>query len=182
MKDLPETFWAWLAGFIDGDGCLNIYQDKQGYYLCKLCIHQKDRLILDYIIDKLGVGSISSHPSGFDKNSLMHQLTFGSRVSREITRSCLPYLILKKKKAHKLLGLKKKIRIDKIEFRDEFSQALGWYIDGLSCKAIGIKLGLKPATINYWLRSQGYIRNLSQAQKLRRQRERSIESSKMLGA
>ena len=52
---LPNTFCEWLAGIIDGDGCLLV--SKQGYTSLEITMGLEDLALLRFIQDKLG-GSI----------------------------------------------------------------------------------------------------------------------------
>jgi ubiquinol-cytochrome c reductase cytochrome b subunit len=53
--DLNAEFWQWLAGLIDGDGCLLV--SKQGYTSCEITMGIADEPCLRYLQHKLG-GSV----------------------------------------------------------------------------------------------------------------------------
>lgn len=48
------------------------------------------------------------------------------------------------------------------------------YTSGVSISEIARRLDRKPATVNYWLRQLGQTRNLKEAQRLRRLREKAV--------
>jgi hypothetical protein len=57
-----EEFWAWLAGFWEGEGSLNLYADKRGGNRTLrplLTVSQSDRAPIDYIYERLRVGGVS---------------------------------------------------------------------------------------------------------------------------
>ncbi len=170
MNSQPDTFWAWLAGFIDGDGTVGIYRDSQGYIVPKIVISQKDRGILDGIVTAVGTGSVHVIPNSWGG---AHQLAFGSGASKRIARQIAPYLKVPKKKttADAMAAIVDKQRTDAVHERPEFKQAVAFYKSGLSCKTIGEKIGVKAATVNSWLRSRGMTRTYQEAQQLRRKRE-----------
>jgi len=167
MDDLPEVFLAWLAGFIDGDGGIGIYENG-GYLSPRLYITQKDRAVLDYIQDQLKIGSIHKHTDD------THQLVFGSKATRQICEKILPYLWIKKEKAKEVLAHNLKIRKDSIKQRPEVETASKMYREGSSVQMIAKKIEQKPATVNYWLRELGVTRSYKEAQQLRRQREHAL--------
>jgi hypothetical protein len=112
INDAPKVFWAWLAGFIDGDGCIGIYK-QSGYMSPRLTFTQKDRAILDHIISVLGTGSIKQHT---EKDAMVttfggdpvFQLSFGSGATRKICARVSPYLLdpKKRRRATEVNGLK----------------------------------------------------------------------------
>lgn len=170
MNTQPETFWAWLAGFIDGDGTVGLYKDSQGYAVAKIVISQKDRTILDRITEDVGSGSVHKMNGTWGD---VHQLAWGSGASKKIAAKLLPYLRVPKKlaKARVLVNLAAKTYSNAVDERPEFQKAATLYANGMSCKDIGAQLNTKAATINYWLRSRGLTRTYQQSQQIRRRRE-----------
>ncbi len=53
-----SDFWAWLAGFWEGEGSLHFTTDSRTYLALSLSVAQKRRAPLDYILRQLGVGSV----------------------------------------------------------------------------------------------------------------------------
>ena len=51
-KSFTKSFCEWLAGVIDGDGCLQV--SKQGYTSLEITMGLEDLALLRYIQDKLG--------------------------------------------------------------------------------------------------------------------------------
>ena len=96
-----DTDVAWLAGFIDGDGCF--YRHKRGP---RIAIYQNKRAILEEIMDMVGSGCITAFKPG--PNTLRKQdgygLYIGGRVIVEsLLRLLLPYLKVKRALAEELL-------------------------------------------------------------------------------
>ena len=109
MTGVAEWFWAWLAGFIDGDGCLGIYR-QEGSPAPRLAFTQKDRKILDHITDILETGSVTERSERCRQATTFggakaHQLAFGSGATREICKHVLPFLYTKKVRARAILDL-----------------------------------------------------------------------------
>lgn len=55
----------WLAGFFEGDGCLNIYTPKKGPQVLSFILRQADPKVLYKIKDFLGHGSVFCDKEGF---------------------------------------------------------------------------------------------------------------------
>jgi hypothetical protein len=67
-QNLLVVDWAWLAGFIDGEGTitLSLYRKRDnthGLYP-EIIVAQKDRWVLDYIHQSVGMGSIKKNGNG----------------------------------------------------------------------------------------------------------------------
>src|SRR3990167_1151597 len=59
---LTNTDKAYLAGLIDGEGCISIvrgtYKSGNPYYRLLIVVSQNDKIVLQYWRDKTGFGSI----------------------------------------------------------------------------------------------------------------------------
>ena len=65
---VEESFWYWLAGFFDGEGCLvqGRNRGKPGVFF--FTISQNDRSSLEYAMSTLGVGVIDTRKGVVPKN------------------------------------------------------------------------------------------------------------------
>jgi hypothetical protein len=61
---IPSSFIAFLVGFIDGDGYIQITRTEKGFITIKLTIsiHLDDISTLEYIISVLKIGKITVYP------------------------------------------------------------------------------------------------------------------------
>ena len=82
----------WLAGFIDGDGCITTALNG-GRRVPQVDISQKDVRILEVIQEHYG-GYLSKHAT----NNVHHLKYLGSSV-RGILNAILPYLVMKTRRA-----------------------------------------------------------------------------------
>jgi len=97
---MDEQFYAYLAGFIDADGCFQIHKHKNKK--CKRGFHwqpvisiaQADRDFLEWLKEKIGFGMIIDQYPNF-------RLDFSSGHIRKLLPNILPYL--RKKKTQALL-------------------------------------------------------------------------------
>ena len=67
-----------------------------------------------------------------------------------------------------------KTRRSRTHDRPEVIQAMDRYAQGESVQSIAAALGLKAATVNYWLRMAGVTRSYAEAQQLRRASEKAV--------
>jgi hypothetical protein len=113
MKELLDTDWAYLAGFIDGEGCIGSSRSRDRWYP-RLTITQADQMFLLELYKLFGVGrftyrkpTVKNKATGFSG-----QWSIRSSPSiKWILEGVLPYLRLKKTQAEVALRL--------LENRDE---------------------------------------------------------------
>ena len=102
---VDETFWAWFAGFIDGDGHLTLAKHKNkryhlGYqWVPKLYITNIDSHVMEIISLNIGIG----HIAFLGKNNEYRQYRLESKQVRDILPKIIPYLKIKKQEAIILL-------------------------------------------------------------------------------
>lgn len=109
VKPLSETDLAYVAGFLDGDGCISIGRNRARsgnlafFLLAKL--YNTDYLVLKWIRDVLGFGSIYHTPAPLTQRSkrINYALKFSSIESAKLLHLLLPYLHIKQSQAQ--LGL-----------------------------------------------------------------------------
>lgn len=108
----PETELAYLAGLIDGEGCLGVYmsrdeggsRQKRGrtVYRARLTITNTHREVLDWVASRFGGGvSKKGAPAGC-KCVYRWEMRGSGNVQRLITR-VRPYLIVKSMQADLVL-------------------------------------------------------------------------------
>lgn len=109
-----ETDKAYIAGFIDGEGCIGIYQrhkgKDKGHYEPKVSIGQSNKEILEKILkmmDNLKSSYVSLSCKGTIGNRTKdyYQLNiFRLSSIKELLEEIYPYLILKQKQAEIMLN------------------------------------------------------------------------------
>lgn len=101
---LPETFFAWLAGMIDGEGCVGLYKSKRGTITCRLSIANTNLPSLICIADSIGSGYISAKNKDDPSEKVSYAYGLGDRrVLKAVLNKTLPYLKIKKPQAECLL-------------------------------------------------------------------------------
>jgi len=108
MKFLTCQEKAYIAGFLDGDGCLNAQIVQRHDYILKYQIHvsvtfyQKTQRhwFLIKLNKKLHYGSLRKRPDGISEYSIT-----GSKSVYNLVTALLPYLQLKKRQAKLLLEI-----------------------------------------------------------------------------
>jgi hypothetical protein len=99
MNTLTETEKAYIAGFVDGEGCISIARQKKFRsislsYSLVFTITQADKTVLEYICSILGIGKIY-----WNGSSKSYQLIFPPKNTIDVLSLILPYLRVKKKQA-----------------------------------------------------------------------------------
>lgn len=100
---------AYIAGFIDGEGCIGIgwtrsrHNAKKRYRKLSLQITQTEREPLDFVVEKLGVGKVyGPHIRQAGELGTKPRYTYSLRRQPEIVRVLrllLPYFIVKRARA-----------------------------------------------------------------------------------
>lgn len=96
LPDLPETFWAYLAAFIDGEGSIMLCQKKYP----RIVVTNTHRATLAYFHDAIGIGSISQQDHSKKPAYVFLLAPNGCRL---VLPKIIPYLIQKRRKGELLL-------------------------------------------------------------------------------
>jgi len=90
----------YLAGFIDGEGCIEIHRNKRGkdYFNLRLDITQVYKPVLASIQKDYGGYLIRSHGPRPNKSSRWY-VEWSGEKAKDLIKLVLPYLIVKKKQA-----------------------------------------------------------------------------------
>ncbi len=125
-RRVNPTTLAYIAGFLDGDGCIKARIDKQPNnkfgWRTRIAVsftqHTRNRHVLDWIYKQLGNGSIADYPS---KNLSEYVITDSKFVER-LLKGLRPFVVNKFKQldlALQLLTLK-----DRFKDEDSFKKGL----------------------------------------------------------
>jgi len=115
---MKETEKAYIAGFIDGEGCITVYK-SESCIDSKLLIGNTNKEVIEKIRSIVGFGRIYQkkpyqHPL---YHKLLYSLEYSSRQAKEVLEEVLPYLIAKHKQAVlfiTLVKLKEKSKPNKV--------------------------------------------------------------------
>jgi hypothetical protein len=107
MNALNETEKAYLAGFMDGEGCVAILRQRSGKsismtYKLVVILVQADRPMLQGLVETLGCGKIYSQRSG-----AYYHLQFVGALAEEFLLQILPYLRAKRQQAELAIEFRK---------------------------------------------------------------------------
>jgi hypothetical protein len=109
MNAISETQYAYLAGLIDGEGCLFIskYQGKHNVtpvYRAQIIICMTNKEVIDYICEVTGAGKSYFSPARSDKLSHIYRWVVNSYDDiKIILNGIMPHLRVKKTEAEMML-------------------------------------------------------------------------------
>lgn len=97
--EIADTDAAYVAGLIDGEGCLPLVRSGPSSYAAKMSIGMTDKEYLQSIKSLCGVGRMDSRKPQKEGWKACHVWTVGSSGLRRLLTTVEPYLILKKRQA-----------------------------------------------------------------------------------
>lgn len=157
--ELTEAEKGYLAGLIDGEGCINIAKSQGRYYVLQVITAQTNEYLLDYWQRKTGLGTLHVMKSGAENHSDKWQWNCAFDAAVKLLGIIKPYLILKTEEARVALefmqvceGQQKQFRgkgkprltADMLAVRETYKQTL----HALKRQRSGAKLD-KPLTVHY---------------------------------
>lgn len=97
--ELTDTDWAYLAGFVDADGCISANtRQKWSNYYPRVSISQVNPEYLEFLRDTFGGALRHRVPSGMGRH-MIWSLQIPSGGSRMLLAGVLPYLRYKRPQA-----------------------------------------------------------------------------------
>ena len=100
---LRDTDWAYLAGIIDGEGTMGVYR-RQPRVVVAMCTEQPVLWIHETFGGRLKLARRVRNPDAREGLEIRYTWGVYSRAYVwEILDGCLPYLILKRKKAEEVM-------------------------------------------------------------------------------
>lgn len=103
MNQPTDTDWAYLAGFVDGEGCISVSKGTRQWYP-KLGISQNDQVVLLELYELFGVGRFKIWQPKEGKARARWNI-YRAEHLRWILNGVLPYLRLKKSQAEVALHI-----------------------------------------------------------------------------
>ena len=104
---IPETEWAYLAGLIDGEGCICVNIATGGAYQLRLVITQKNEDDLFRIANSFAA---KFHPK---RGTKAFQLNWSGHEAEAILRRVFPYLKWKKHEAELAIAFACEVMVGK---------------------------------------------------------------------
>ena len=101
-KKLSPEEKAYIAGIVDGEGCISLYKNR-ATYIPRLTIVNTNPLLSEYLQTKLGGNTYKSKKKEGWKVAYNWQVQ--NQLALDIVKTLLPYLILKRELALLFLSL-----------------------------------------------------------------------------
>ena len=116
-ENITETDLAYMAGIIDGEGCLNISKTRK-YRYCRLTIANTDKFLMKWLVDKFGAGAQNRE----------HRRSTEERKNR---KPCYIFLVAAQNELHELLiRVEKYLVIKKVKAREciDYIETVLWKV------------------------------------------------------
>lgn len=112
-RQMTEIQKAWLAGFIDGEGCIGVYKQRSENrvhplaYGVRICAVNTNSEVIEYIKTLVGCGCAFMYkkPPKNPKWRPVHRWQSQGETARDVIRQILPYLKVKRAIAELVLTM-----------------------------------------------------------------------------
>lgn len=105
MTALAPTELAYLAGIIDGEGCVSLQVRKGRYVTPTIQITNTDRRLTDWLLDHIDGGSVYRRPGYKEGHKPTYLWRCAGRIARGVLGDVRPFLLLKGEQADVVLSL-----------------------------------------------------------------------------
>ncbi len=108
---------SYIAGFLDGEGCIMIYKRREDSYGFRVTITQSQKyaFIMDWFLNTIGLGSKILKKREKENHSNSHYWVCNAEAAESLLIQLLPYLKLKKEQALLGLNFQKRLRNPKLK-------------------------------------------------------------------
>ena len=112
MNPLSETQKAYIAGIIDGEGCISIGKSYKSigvsaYHSLVILVVNCDRGLIDYMVDTVGEGHVYVQQGRKANHRPLHQWIIGQREAQRFLKEVRDYLVIKRDQADVALNFMK---------------------------------------------------------------------------
>jgi|SRR5208283_3290800 len=122
--DINDITPQWLAGFFDGEGCINLSRNKYGGYSSLVNISQRNAEIIVLIMAKFPGGYINDKKGKNDTRESCFTLAWSNERAIPFLNFIKDYVILKKERVKlMLMYLNSKDSVDKEKMYDYIKEA-----------------------------------------------------------
>ena len=139
LKNMSDLTWAYIAGWIDGDGYISTLKSKRGYNYRRIGIKLIDREIIEWFADLFHTSVITAtedrREDGYNRKTQYITGVSGLRA-RYICEQIRPYLIEKTKNAEKFLRSFKDYPIKTVPYMQHTDEEFMAWFTGY-CEAEG---------------------------------------------
>lgn len=142
-KEYSETTAAYMAGILDGEGCLSIgnysgnRKNGDKHYQVNIAISSTDEALITWIVDTFGgyKGKYTPKQMSINGRKQVFRWQCSSDRLSHICEVCLPYLIIKKRQAEILLEMRK-------TYHDAHNVKGIWQVQRLPKEILDLRLSL----------------------------------------
>lgn len=118
MDDLTQAELGYLAGLVDGEGCINIACTRGRYYVLQVITAQTNEYMLNHWQQRTGLGTVHRMKSSSNPNqSNKWHWHCSNKKAEQLLRPLMPYLVLKQEEARVALEFLGVCRQQQAQFR-----------------------------------------------------------------
>jgi hypothetical protein len=126
LEHLTEQEKAYIAGIIDGEGSIQIYQSSTGHFLCRVCIYNTSKPLFAWLESKL-LRAFYSTEDTHEEHKDWSWMMFSGKRAKELIETVRPYMIVKALQADVLLDFPMtKNGVRKLTAEEELQQAIDY--------------------------------------------------------
>ena len=110
MSEIIESDLAYIAGIIDGEGCITIQRSKKkrcnaASYQAHIIVCMTSEAVIKHLVDKVPGGWMTTQHKA-NGNRTLYRFVVTGNSAYVLAEQLMPYLVEKKNQALKLLELK----------------------------------------------------------------------------
>ena len=102
MKDLPLDKLGWIAGILDGEGCISLchFTGRDSYFIPQVTVTNTSEFMIDTFANLVGLGKVNTYKSKNPNHSKIWRWSLRDAVGIcEFLIQIFPYLVAKRRRA-----------------------------------------------------------------------------------
>ena len=120
IKELSERDAAYLAGIVDGEGSVMLFQRSKDSISSRVCVVNTNKDICYWILKKTGVGYVGARYDGDEKRKKVWTWLTGGHNASKVLVQINPYMIIKRKQANMAIDFQDRLMNPALKYDKEW--------------------------------------------------------------